>query len=62
MRKTIRSRRFEKIFEHQFKDIAALRYEQNEEFFVRMFKDEEFMNEVIKLMMPEVYRELRKKS
>ncbi|MFZ5945121.1 MAG: type I restriction endonuclease subunit R, partial [Bacillota bacterium] len=34
---------FERIFEQQFKDFAALRYEQNEEFFVRMFKDEEFM-------------------
>jgi type I restriction enzyme R subunit len=52
---------FEKIFEQQFKDVAAQRYEQNEEFFVRMFKDEEFMNVVIKLMMPEVYRKLRKK-
>ncbi|HYF81911.1 MAG TPA: type I restriction endonuclease [Clostridia bacterium] len=53
---------FERIFEQQFKDIAALRYEQNEEFFVRMFKDEAFMAEVIKFMLPEVYRKLRKKS
>ena len=52
---------FERIFEQQFKDIAALRYEQNEEFFVRMFKDEEFMGEVIKLLFPEVYRKLREK-
>jgi len=52
---------FERIFEQQFKDIAAVRYEQNEEFFVRMFKDEEFMDEVIKLLLPEVYRKLRKK-
>ena len=52
---------FEKIFEQQFKDIAAVRYEQNEEFFVRMFKDEEFMGEVIRLLLPEVYRKLRKK-
>ena len=53
---------FERIFEQQFKDIAALRYEQNEEFFVRMFKDEDFMGEVIKLLLPEVYRKLRKKG
>lgn len=53
---------FEKIFEQEFKDIAATRYEQNEEFFVRMFSDEEFMNEVIKLMLPEVYRRLRRKK
>jgi len=53
---------FEKIFEQQFKDIAAVRYEQNEEFFIRMFKDEEFMNEVMKLMLPEVYNSLRKKQ
>ena len=52
---------FEKIFEQQFKDLALTRYEYNEEFFVRMFKDEEFMNEVIKLMLPEIYHKLRKK-
>ena len=52
---------FEKILEQQFKDFAATRYEQNEEFFIRMFKDEEFMDEVIKLLLPEVYRKLRKK-
>ena len=52
---------FERIFEQQFKDIAAVRYEQNEEFFVRMFKDEEFMAEVMRLLLPEVYRKLRKK-
>ena len=53
---------FEKIFEQQFKDFAAVRYEQNEEFFIRMFKDEEFMNEVIKLLLPEVYRKLKKNN
>lgn len=53
---------FEKIFEQEFKDVAAQRYEQNEEFFIRMFRDEEFMNEVIRLMLPEVYRRLRKKK
>jgi type I restriction enzyme R subunit len=52
---------FERIFEQQFKDIAALRYEKNEEFFVRMFKDEDFMSEVMRLLLPEVYRKLRKK-
>lgn len=51
---------FERIFEQQFKDIAAVRYEKNEEFFVRMFKDEAFMGEVIRLLLPEVYRKLRK--
>ncbi|PKM86026.1 MAG: hypothetical protein CVU87_13355 [Firmicutes bacterium HGW-Firmicutes-12] len=50
-----------RIFEQQIKDIAALRYKQNEEFFVRMFKDEEFMSKVIRLLLPEVYRKLRKK-
>lgn len=53
---------FEKIFEPKFKDIAAQRYEQNEEFFIKMFSDEEFMSEVIRLMLPEVYRRLRKKK
>lgn len=52
---------FERIFEQKFKDIAAQRYEQNEEFFVKMFKDEMFMNEVMKLLFPEVYKKLREK-
>jgi type I restriction enzyme R subunit len=52
---------FQRIFEQQFKEIAALRYEKNEEFFVRMFKDETFMGEVIRLLLPEVYKKLRKK-
>ena len=30
----------------------------DEEFFIKMFKDEEFMYEVIKLLLPEVYRKL----
>lgn len=53
---------FEKIFEEQFRDVASLRYEKNDEFFVRMFRDEEFMNEVIRLMLPEIYRKLRGKK
>lgn len=52
---------FEKIFEKKFKDIAATRYEQNEEFFVKMFTDEDFMAEVMRLLLPELYRKLRKK-
>jgi len=51
---------FEKIFEPYFKNKALDRYERNEEFFVRMFKDEGFMAEVMKLLQPEVYRKLRK--
>jgi len=52
---------FKHIFEQQFKDIAAQRYEKNEEFFVRMFGDENFLNYMMSLMLPEVYRKLRKK-
>ena len=52
---------FEKVFEQQFKDFAAVRYEQNEEFFIRMFKDREFMDKSIKLLLQEVYRKLKKK-
>jgi len=33
---------FRYVFEKHFKDIAASRYEQNEDFFVRMFNDEAF--------------------
>ena len=52
---------FERIFEQQFMAFAADRYEQNEEFFIRMFRDAEFMSEVMKLLLPEVYRKLKGK-
>ncbi|MGB7605394.1 MAG: hypothetical protein WBL93_07935 [Lutisporaceae bacterium] len=39
-------------------------FDKNEavEDFGRMFKDEDFMSEVIKLLLSEVYRKLRKKA
>jgi len=48
--------------EQEFKDIAANRYEQNEEYFVRMFSDGEFMSEVISLMFPKVLQEAKQEK
>ena len=50
---------FEKLFEKEFKDKAALRYEQNHAFFARMFSDEDYMGEVISLMLPQIYGRMR---
>jgi type I restriction enzyme R subunit len=53
---------FAYIFEQQFKEIAANRYEQNDEFFIRMFNDENFMKFTISQLMPEIYKKMRKRK
>ena len=53
---------FKYIFEKQFREVAANRYEQNDEFFVRMFNDEEYLKYVIGLMMPYAYNKMRKQQ
>lgn len=50
---------FQKIYEKEFKDIAAKRYEQNDAFFERLFGDEEYMNDVMAMMLPHVYSKMR---
>lgn len=50
---------FRHVFEKEFLNIAAQRYEQNEEFFIRMFNDQAFMSYVMSLMLPEVYHRLK---
>lgn len=52
---------FKHIYEKHFKEIAANRYEQNDEFFVRMFSDEELLNYMMSLMLPIVYKKLKSK-
>jgi len=53
---------FSRIYQDEFKKIAALRYEQNDALFVRLFNDEDFMNYVMNLMQSEIYRKLKKSS
>jgi type I restriction enzyme R subunit len=50
---------FRILFEKDFMNVAATRYEQNEAFFVRMFDDPAFMKFITGLLSSEIYRELR---
>ncbi len=53
---------FRHVFEKEFKDIAAKRYVQNDEFFVKMFQDDNFMNYIMAEMLPQIYKKLRGKK
>ncbi len=53
---------FRHIFEKEFKDIAANRYSENDEFFRKMFEDENFINHIMGMMLPQIYKKLRKKK
>ena len=48
------------LFEKDFPEMAATRYEQNEEFFVKMFSDTEMMRQVMEAIGSVVYQRLRK--
>ncbi|EHQ34733.1 type I restriction endonuclease subunit R [Methanoplanus limicola] len=50
---------FRPVFEKVFKDIAIQRYEQNDEFFIRMFNDSSFMQYTMDLMRSDIYRKIR---
>lgn len=49
------------LFEKDFPDMAATRYEQNEDFFVRMFSDPNMMKQVMESIGTVVYERLTKK-
>jgi type I restriction enzyme R subunit len=53
---------FKLIFEQEFKEKAAARYEMNEEFFVHMFNDCDFMQYMMDLMRSDIYKKLRKQG
>jgi type I restriction enzyme R subunit len=53
---------FKYIFEKAFREIAAQRYEKNEEFFIRMFSDENFMDFTITQLFPEIYKKMRRQQ
>lgn len=49
------------LFEKDFPEMAASRYEQNEDFFVRMFSDPDMMKQVIETIGTVLYERLKKK-
>ena len=50
------------LFEKDFPDMAAKRYEQNEEFFVKMFNDPDVMREVCETVGAVLYERLKRKG
>ena len=50
------------LFEKDFPEMAANRYEQNEDFFVRMFSDPEMMKQVMDSVGAVLYERLQKKT
>lgn len=48
------------LFEKDFPNMAAQRYEQNDDFFVRMFSDPELMRQVMETVGSVLYERLRK--
>ena len=50
------------LLKRNFLDKASERYEQNDEFFVRLFKEPVFMEEVIDMFAPVLFERLKKES
>lgn len=50
------------LFEKDFPEMAANRYEQNEDFFVRMFSDPDMMKQVMETIGTVLYERLKKKA
>lgn len=48
------------LFEKDFPEMAAARYEQNEDFFVKMFSDPDMMKQVMDTIGPVLYERLKK--
>jgi len=48
------------LFEQDFPEMAAARYEQNDDFFVRLFNDTDMMKQVIESVGTVLYERLRK--
>ncbi|WP_279086366.1 hypothetical protein [Bacteroides acidifaciens] len=53
---------FTLLFEKDFPNMAASRYEQNEEFFVRMFKEPDMMKQIMETLGAVLYEKLKRKS
>lgn len=52
---------FMMLFEKDFPQVAATRYEQNDDFFVKMFSDEEMMKDVMESLGNVIYEKLKRK-
>lgn len=50
------------LFEKNFPNMAASRYEQNEEFFVRMFKESDMMKQIMDTLGTVLYEKLKRNS
>lgn len=50
------------LFEKDFPNMAASRYEQNEEFFVRMFKEPDMMKQIMETLGTVLYEKLKRKG
>jgi type I restriction enzyme R subunit len=50
------------LFEKDFPEMAAARYEQNEDFFVRMFKEPEMMSQIMQAVGGVLYERLKKRG
>ena len=48
------------LFEKDFPEMAASRYEQNDDFFVRMFREPEMMKQVMDTLGAVLYERLKK--
>lgn len=50
------------LFEKDFPDMAASRYEQNEEFFIKMFNEPDMMSQIMYTVGTVLYERLKKKA
>lgn len=50
------------LFEKDFPNMAASRYEQNEEFFVRLFQEPDMMRQIMETLGTVLYERLKRKS
>lgn len=50
---------FDRIYKEAFMKFAVSRYQQNDEFFVKMFSEEKFMEMVMNSMKHDIYRKLK---
>lgn len=50
---------FDALYEKQFRNVVMERYEQNDEFFQTLFKDEEKLNFIKRMLLDDLYNELR---
>ena len=50
------------LFEKDFPEMAASRYEQNEDFFIKMFNEPDMMSQIMYTVGTVLYERLKKKA